>query len=78
MTGVERMSPETFQQIESLVLNVTLVGLFLLMGYAVHDVMKKNDVPKIGRFVAYGVLGLGTLGFLAKGIIQVFYISSGV
>lgn len=72
------MSPETFQYVESIVLNITLVLLFCLMGYAVHDVMKKNDVPKIGRFVAYGVLGLGALGFVAKGIIQLVYMSSGV
>lgn len=72
------MSPETFQYVESIVLNITLVLLFLLMGYAVHDVMKKNDVPKMGRFVAYGVLGLGTLGFVIKGVIQFVYISSGV
>jgi hypothetical protein len=72
------MSAETIQYIESILLNVTLAGLFLLMGYAIHDVMNKNDVPKIGRFVAYGVLGLGGLGFVAKGLIQVFYISSGV
>ncbi|MFT6268957.1 MAG: hypothetical protein ACJAVV_001775 [Alphaproteobacteria bacterium] len=72
------MSAETFQQIEAILLNVTLAALFLLMGYAIHDVMKKNDVPKIGRFVAYGVLGLGGLGFVAKGIIQLFYIGSGV
>lgn len=72
------MSAENFQYIESILLNVTLAGLFLLMGYAIHDVMAKNDVPKIGRFVAYGVLGLGGLGFVAKGLIQLFYISSGV
>jgi len=72
------MSSDNFQHIESIVLNITLVGLFLLMGFAVHDVMKKNDVPFIGRCVAYGVLGLGALGFVAKGIIQIIYISSGV
>ncbi len=72
------MSPETFEFVESIALNVTLAGLFILMGLAVHDVMKKNDVPMLGRFVAYGVLGLGALGFVVKGIIQVFYISSGV
>lgn len=72
------MSPENFQYIESIVLNITVAALFLLMGYAVHDVMSKNNVPKTGRFVAYGVLGLGGLGFVAKGIIQIFYISSGV
>jgi len=72
------MSPETFQYVESIVLNITLVLLFCLMGYAVHDVMKKNDVPKIGRFVAYRVLGLGAMGFVAKGIIQIVYMSTGV
>ena len=72
------MSPETFQYVENIVLNITLVLLFLLMGYAVHDVMKKNDVPKVGRFVAYGVLGLGALGLVVKGVIQLVYISSGV
>ncbi|MDT0594384.1 DUF2788 domain-containing protein [Glaciecola petra] len=72
------MSSETFQQLESILLNITLVGLFLLIAYAVHDVMKKNNVPMMGRCVAYGVLGLGCVGFLAKGIIQLFFISSGV
>ncbi|MFT4655308.1 MAG: hypothetical protein ACJA0G_000427 [Kangiellaceae bacterium] len=72
------MSAESIQQIEAILLNVTLAALFLLMAYAVHDVMKKNDVPKIGRFVAYGVLGLGSLGFVAKGVIQLFFIGSGV
>jgi hypothetical protein len=48
------------------------------MGFAVHDVLKKNDVPFIGRAVAYGVLGLGALGFVAKGLIQIFWVSSGV
>ncbi len=72
------MTPEQFKFFESIALDIALVGLFLLMFFAVHDVMKKNDVPKIGRFVAYGVLGLGALGFVTKGIIQLVYISSGV
>lgn len=72
------MLSEYYEQIEAIALNVCLAGLFFLMGYAVHDVMKKNDVPMIGRIVAYGVLGLGAAGFLAKGIIQVVWQSSGV
>jgi hypothetical protein len=48
------------------------------MGYAIHDVLKKNNVPKIGRFVTYGVLMLGALGFVAKGIIQIILQSSSV
>ncbi|MGQ8363831.1 DUF2788 domain-containing protein [Glaciecola sp. 1036] len=67
------MSPETFQTLESIALDVALVVLFILMFFAVHDVMKKNDVPVYGRLVAYGVLGLGALGFAIKGIIKLVY-----
>ena len=55
-----------------------LTGLFVLMGYAVHDVLKSNDVPLIGRVVAYGVLGMGALGFIAKGLIELIWLSTGV
>lgn len=72
------MLSEYYEQIEAIVLNLTLVGLFALMGFAIHDVLKKNDVPIIGRAVVYLVLFLGAAGFLAKGIIQVFWQSSGV
>ncbi|MBT0586402.1 DUF2788 domain-containing protein [Alteromonas oceanisediminis] len=72
------MIADNYEQIEAIMLNIGLLGLFLLMGYAIHDVLSKNNVPKIGRFVAYGVLGLGALGFVAKGIIEVFYMSMGV
>ncbi len=69
---------ENYELIESIVLNISLVVLFGLMGYAVHDVLSKNDVPKVGRYVAYGVLFLGAAGFIAKGIIQIFFNSTGV
>lgn len=72
------MSPETFKTVESIALNITLVVLFALMFFAVHDVLTKNDVPKIGRFVVYGVLGLGALGFVMKGIIELFLMAQGV
>lgn len=72
------MLAEYFELIESIMMNLGLLILFLLMGFAVHDVLKKNDVPLIGRAVAYGVLGLGALGFVAKGLIQIFWVSSGV
>ncbi|RDV27392.1 DUF2788 domain-containing protein [Alteromonas aestuariivivens] len=72
------MLAEHYELIESLMLNIGLVGLFGLMGYAVHDVLKKNNVPRTGRFVAYGVLGLGALGFIAKGIIELFWLSTGM
>lgn len=72
------MLAENYELIESVVLYVALFGLFALMGFAIHDVLKKNDVPTIGRVVAYGVLGLGAIGFLAKGIIELFWLSTGV
>ncbi|WJG11054.1 DUF2788 domain-containing protein [Aliiglaciecola sp. LCG003] len=72
------MLAEYYEQIETIVLNLTLVALFALMGYAIHDVLKKNDVPLVGRAVVYLVLFLGAAGFLAKGLIQVFWSNSGV
>ena len=72
------MRAKYYEQIESIMLDLGLVILFVLMIFAVHDVLKKNDVPMIGRVVAYGVLGLGAMGFIAKGIIQLFWQSSGV
>jgi hypothetical protein len=72
------MLSEYYEQIEAIVLNLSLTALFLLMAYAVHDVLKKNDVPIAGRVVVYLVLFLGAAGFLAKGFIQVFWQSSGV
>ncbi|QJR79421.1 DUF2788 domain-containing protein [Alteromonas pelagimontana] len=72
------MLAENYELIESIVLYLGLFCLFVLMGFAVHDVLKKNNVPLIGRVVAYGVLGLGSLGFIAKGIIEIFWLSSGI
>jgi hypothetical protein len=72
------MLSEYYEQIEAVVLNLTLVALFLLMFFAIHDVLKKNNVPMIGRAVAYLVLALGAMGFLAKGIIQIYWQASGV
>jgi len=72
------MLVDNYELIETIVLNIGLLGLFLLMGYAIHDVLSKNNVPLIGRAVAYGVMFLGAVGFLAKGIIQIFFTSSGV
>ena len=72
------MLAENYELIESIMLYGGLFTLFLLMGFAVHDVLRKNDVPLIGKVVTYGVLGLGALGFLAKGIIDFFWLSTGV
>ncbi|WP_416304984.1 DUF2788 domain-containing protein [Neptunicella sp. SCSIO 80796] len=64
------MLSEYYEQIEAVALDVSLLILFILMGLAIHDVLKKNDVPKLGRYITYGVLLLGAAGFVVKGIIQ--------
>lgn len=72
------MLAKYYEQIEAIMLDIGLACLFVLMIFAVHDVLKTNNVPMIGRVVAYGVLGLGAMGFVAKGIIQLFWQSNGV
>ncbi|MBD3584702.1 MULTISPECIES: DUF2788 domain-containing protein [Salinimonas] len=72
------MPNSTYELFESVSIYLGLGGLFILMGLAVHDVLKKNDVPLVGKLVVYGVLGAGALGFLAKGLIEMFWISTGV
>jgi ABC-type multidrug transport system permease subunit len=64
------MLSDHYEQIESLGLNIAIVGLFLLMAYVVYDVLNKNNVPLIGKVVVYFVLFLGAAGFIFKGIIQ--------
>ena len=64
------MLNDNFEQIEAISLDLALVGLFLLMGYVVHDLLKKNNVPPVGRAVVYFVLFLGAAGFVFKGVMQ--------
>lgn len=72
------MPNSTYELFESVAIYVGLGGLFILMGLAVHDVLKKNEVPLLGKVIVYGVLGAGALGFIAKGLIEAFWISTGV
>jgi hypothetical protein len=64
------MFADNLEQIEALMMNIAIAGLFLLIGLAIQDVLKKGDVPKFGRIAVWLVLFLGMAGFLAKGIIQ--------
>ncbi|RUO35205.1 DUF2788 domain-containing protein [Aliidiomarina sanyensis] len=66
------MLSEHYELIESLMTNFAIAILFLLIGLAIQDVLKKGNVPPIGRFAVWLVLFLGMVGFLAKGIIQFF------
>ncbi|AVJ56145.1 DUF2788 domain-containing protein [Idiomarina sp. OT37-5b] len=67
------MLAEYYEQIEILATNITLGILFLLIGLAIRDVLKRSEVPKFGRFIVWLVLFLGCFGFIAKGIIQVYW-----
>lgn len=64
------MFAENLEHIESLMTNFAIAALFLLIGLAIQDVLKKGNVPKFGRFAVWLVLFLGMFGFIAKGIIQ--------
>ena len=64
------MLSEHYELIEAIGLNTAVTGLFLLMTYVVYDLLKKNNVPLIGKVVVYFVLFLGAAGFIFKGIMQ--------
>jgi hypothetical protein len=64
------MLSEHYELIEAIGLNIAITGLFLLMTYVVYDLLKKNNVPLIGKVVVYFVLFLGAAGFVFKGIMQ--------
>ena len=72
------MLAENLELIETIGLNLFFAFIFIFIGLSVHDVMTKNDVPKMGRMVVYLVLFLGCAGFIAKGIIQLIWESQGV
>ncbi|MGX5913856.1 DUF2788 domain-containing protein [Aliidiomarina sp. Khilg15.8] len=71
------MLSEHFEQIEALLTNFAIAILFLLIGLAIQDVLKRGNVPRYGRLAVWLVLFLGMAGFIAKGIIQ-FFIESGL
>ena len=72
------MLAEHLELIETIGLNLSFAFIFILIGLSIHDVMKKNDVPKMGRYVVYFVLFLGCAGFIAKGIIQFLWETQGI
>jgi len=72
------MLAEHLELIETIGLNLFFLFIFGFIGLSIHDVMNKNDVPKMGKLVVYFVLFLGCAGFIAKGIIQLVWESQGV
>mgnify|MGYP000085436189 CR=1 FL=1 len=72
------MLAEHFVLLETIGLNLFFAFIFIFIGLSIHDVMKKNDVPRMGQYTVYFVLFLGCAGFIAKGIIQFIWESQGV
>lgn len=67
------MLSEHFELIETIGTDIALAILFLLIGLAIRDVLKKGNVPRYGQWFVWLVLFLGCAGFLLKGIIQVVW-----
>jgi len=66
------------EQIETIGLYGFYLLLFLFIGLAIQDVLKKGNVPKFGRNVVWGVLFFGCIGFISKAIIEIIWVNSGV
>ncbi|GAA4889017.1 DUF2788 domain-containing protein [Ferrimonas pelagia] len=67
-----------FEQLETLGLNLLFAGVFFLIGMSIRDVLKQGKVPPFGRFIVWLVLFLGCAGFIAKGVIQLFWEGTGL
>ncbi len=72
------MLVEHLELIEAIGLNLFFLFIFGFIGLSIHDVMNKNEVPKMGKLVVYLVLFLGCFGFIAKGLIQFVLESQGI
>ena len=66
------------EQIEAIGLYGFYLLLFLFIGMAIQDVLKKGNVPKFGRNVVWAVLFFGCIGFISKAIIEIIWINSGI
>ena len=72
------MLSEHIDLIESLGLKLFLLAIFILIGLAIHDVLKLGNVPRFGRVIVWLVLCLGCAGFVAKGLIEMGWEGSGI
>lgn len=72
------MSFEQIELLESIGLKLFFVVIFLLIGLAIQDVLKRGNVPKFGRLIVWLVLFVGCAGFIAKGIIEYTWEGNGL
>ncbi|WKE67194.1 DUF2788 domain-containing protein [Gallaecimonas kandeliae] len=72
------MLAEHYETIEAIGLNLFFLVIFLLIGLAIQDVLKKGNVPKYGRYIVWLVLFLGCAGFISKEVIRLIWENSGI
>lgn len=72
------MTPQQYAVAETIGLNLFFVGIFVFIGLAIQDVLKKGEVPKYGRYFVWLVLFLGCAGFVFKGVVQVLWETNGL
>ncbi|MEJ6079588.1 DUF2788 domain-containing protein [Vibrio sp. 1-Bac 57] len=72
------MLQEYTEQIETIGLYGFYLLLFLFIGLAIQDVLKKGNVPKFGRQVVWAVLFFGCIGFISKAVIEIVWVNSGI
>jgi predicted branched-subunit amino acid permease len=72
------MLAKYFDTIEAIGLDLFFAFIFIFIGLSIRDILKKNDIPPMGKAVIYLVLCLGCLGFVIKGVIQIILEHEGV
>ncbi len=60
----------TFAELEDLGLKIGLAGLILFMLFIIANLVKESKAGKYGAMWMFIGLGLGFVGFIAKGVIQ--------
>lgn len=66
------------ETIETIGLDLFFIVLFFFIGMAIQDVLKRGNVPPFGRRIVWLVLFLGCAGFVAKGLIQLYWEGAGI
>lgn len=61
----------SIEQFESLALNTLLPALILYMIFILYKLKEESNAGGFGFFVIFLSLGMGIIGFIAKGVIQV-------
>ncbi len=59
-------------EIETIMLNVGILGLGVFVFFIIYDLAKKSKAGKFGTIILFTVLGLGLGAFLVKTIILAF------